>query len=85
MTISVGRSQVQPKALSNDDVTQMVTLGLSDDVIIEKVRSAGSTNFDTSVDGLKTLKAAKVSDAVLKAMINPHGTSPSPTSGPRCR
>ena len=81
LTISVGRSQVQPKALSNDDVIQMVNLGLSDDVIIEKVRSAGSTNFDTSVDGLKALKAAKVSDAVLRAMINPHGTSPSPNSG----
>jgi heat shock protein HslJ len=51
----------------------MVSLGIGDDVIIEKILSAATTNFDTSVDGLKTLKASKVSDAVLKAMINPRG------------
>lgn len=34
-----------------------------------------STSFDTSIDGLKSLKAAKVSDAVLKVMINPHGSA----------
>jgi len=58
----------------------MVSLGLSDDVIIEKIRSVPVTSFDTSVAGLKVLKAAKVSDAVLKAMINPHG-SPNKTTG----
>lgn len=73
--IVASTSQVQPKALSNDDVIQMVALGLSDDVIIEKIRSVSSTNFDTSVDGMKSLKTAKVSDAVLKAMINPHGST----------
>ena len=62
LTLTAGRSQVQPKSFSNDDVMQMVTLGLSDEVIVEKIRSASSTNFDTSIDGLKVLKAAKVSD-----------------------
>jgi hypothetical protein len=57
----------------------MVSLGLSDDVIIEKVRSAASTNFDTSVEGLKLLKEAKVSDSILKAMINPHSSDPDGT------
>src|SRR5712691_7824617 len=75
LLLTAARPQVQPNALSNEDVIQMVALGLSDDVIVEKIRSAGSTNFDTSVDGLKLLKAAKVSDLVLKAMINPHGQS----------
>ena len=52
----------------------MTNLGLSDDVIIAKIRSAtgaDASKFDTSVDGLKALKAANVSDAVIKVMINP--------------
>jgi hypothetical protein len=52
----------------------MTAVGLSDDVIISKIRSAaagGALQFDTSVDGLKELKAAKVSDEVIKVMINP--------------
>lgn len=68
----VAMSQTQPKPLSNDDVIQMVSLGLSDDVIIEKIHTAPTTDFDTSVAGLKALKDGKVSDAVLKAMMNPH-------------
>jgi S1-C subfamily serine protease len=70
--VSFAASQVQQKPLSNDDVIGMVSVGLSDEVIIEKIHSAPSTNFDTSLDGLKSLKQAKVSDAVLKTMINPH-------------
>jgi len=81
LTLTAGMSQVQLKALSNDDVMQMVTLGLSDDVIVEKIRSASSTNFDTSIDRLKVLKAAKVSDVVLRAMINPRSAASGPNSG----
>src|SRR5437588_1212648 len=74
-------SQVQQKPLSNADVIAMVSLGLSDDVIIEKIRSAPATNFDTGLDGLKVLKASKVSDAVLKAMISPRGSPTGSSSG----
>jgi hypothetical protein len=66
--------QEMAKRLTNQDIIDMVSLGLSDDVIIAKIRSvsgADGLKFDTSVDGLKALKAAKVSDAVIKAMINP--------------
>jgi hypothetical protein len=73
--LTAANSQVRTRALSNDDVIQMTSLGLSDDVIIEKIRSVPATNFDTSVAGLKVLKAAKVSEAVLKAMINPRASS----------
>jgi hypothetical protein len=62
------------KRLTNQDIIQMTNLGLSDDVIIAKIRSAtgaGASRFDTTVDGLKALKAANVSDAVIKVMINP--------------
>lgn len=62
------------KRLTNQDIISMTSLGLSDDVIIAKIRSISGSdglNFDTSVDGLKSLKEAKVSDSVVKAMINP--------------
>jgi hypothetical protein len=54
----------------------MVQLELSDDVIIAKIRAAAAkgadaVSFDTSADGLRTLKAANVPDSVIKAMINP--------------
>lgn len=75
MTILLGVSacagQPAPKKMTNHDVTDMVALGLSDDVVIDKIHAAGATEFDTSIDGLKALKAAKVSDAIIRAMINP--------------
>jgi hypothetical protein len=62
--------------LNNQDVVEMVKLGLSDDVIVAKIRAVvaagdGTVAFDTSVDGLKALKDGNVSDAVIKVMINP--------------
>lgn len=70
------------KRLTNQDVIGMVQLGLSDDVVIAKIRSASAAgadavSFDTSVDGLKALKAANVSDNVIKVMINPASEPPS--------
>src|SRR5277367_2553194 len=67
-------SQQLGKRITNRDVIDMVGLGLSDDIIITKIRSAaagGTLQFDTSIDGLKELKAGKVSDEVIKVMINP--------------
>jgi hypothetical protein len=67
-------SQELAKRLTNQDIINMTALGLSDDVIIAKIRSVtgtDATKFDTSVDGLKALKAANVSDAVIKVMLNP--------------
>jgi len=54
----------------------MVQLGLSDDVVIAKIRSMSATgvdsvSFDTSTEGLRALKAANVPDTVIKVMINP--------------
>jgi hypothetical protein len=80
-----GRSQEMARRLTNQDVIEMVRLGLSDDVIIAKIRSVSSQDalkFDTSVEGLKALKAAKVSDQVIKVMINP---APAPVSAPAGR
>ena len=67
-------SQQMSHRLTNQDIIDMAALGLSDDVIITKIRSAArpeDLSFDTGVAGLKALKAAKVSDGVIKVMINP--------------
>jgi hypothetical protein len=67
-------AQEVAKRFTNQDVIDLTALGMSDDVIIAKIRSessAGALKFDTSTDGLKALKAAKVSDEVIKVMINP--------------
>lgn len=76
--VSPARSQdpAPAKRLTNQDVIAMVKLGLSDDVIVAKIRAEaaggeGKAEFDTSVDGLKALKDANVSDAVIKVMIDP--------------
>ncbi len=72
-----GQEQQRPiqdlgRRLTNQDVIEMVSLGLSNGVIIDKIHASDATAFDTSVPALKALKAAKVSDAVIQAMINPH-------------
>ena len=64
------------KRFSNQDVIEMAKAGLSDDVIITKIRQAydagpDAVSFDTSVNGLKALKGASVPDSVIKVMINP--------------
>jgi hypothetical protein len=70
--------------LSNQDILYMASLGLGDDVILEKIRTAPETDFATDVESLKALKAAHVSDAVIRAMISPKAatTVVKPTSTP---
>jgi len=57
--------------LANQDILDMVSLGLGDDVILEKIRSVPETDFATDLESLKALKAAHVSNPVIRAMINP--------------
>ncbi|MGB2662577.1 MAG: hypothetical protein WAK48_01150 [Candidatus Acidiferrum sp.] len=74
ITASCAWGQELNKRLTNQSIIDMASMGLSDDVIIAKIRSASGTDelkFDTSIDGLKALKAGNVSDAVIKVMINP--------------
>jgi hypothetical protein len=64
------------KRFTNQDVIEMVKMGLSDDLITAKIRTAyaaqtDSISMDTTVDGLKALKEANVPDSVIKVMINP--------------
>jgi hypothetical protein len=73
-----GLGQQLTHRMTNQDVIDMVSLGLSDDVVLDKIHATDATDFDTSVAGLKTLKLGKVSDAVIRAMINPHGNNAMP-------
>ena len=82
MLTSLAWSQQLSHRLTNQDIIDMTALGLSDEVIITKIHSAAKPEdlaFDTSTAGLKALKAGKVSDEVIKVMINPAvATFPTP-------
>ena len=71
LTATFCLSQQNNQSMTNQDVIEMTSSGFSDGVIVDKIHAANSTNFDTSVEALKTLQAAKVSDVVMRAMINP--------------
>lgn len=82
--ICLGQELVQ--RFTNTDIVEMSTAGLSDDLILAKIQSVhgnGLTSFDTSVAGLKALKAAGVSDPVIKGMINPAGLHSSFATSPQ--
>jgi hypothetical protein len=87
----VGRVEGQPSAsartapakpagpqapLTNTDVIRMVGSGLSESIVLTSVRHARQTNFDSSPDALIALRLAKVSDAVISAMLDRANTAP---------
>ena len=74
--------EVSKRKITNQDVLDMVSMGLGDDVILEKIRSAPETDFATDLESLKALKTAHVSDPVIRAMINPKAAAaPAAASG----
>lgn len=56
------------KALTNQDVIELVKAGLSPEVLSAKIKSS-ACNFDTSPSALKDLKGAGVPDGVILAMV----------------
>lgn len=68
---------VQSSLLTNRDVLDMVRAGLSQDLIIAKIRSTPS-KFDTSPTALSELKADGVAEAILLAMVGSSTTPPEP-------
>jgi hypothetical protein len=54
--------------LTNKDIFEMVSAGLTADVIVAKI-DASPCEFDTSTESLKALKAANVPDSVILAMV----------------
>jgi len=56
------------EVLTNESIVSMVKAGFSEGVILAKIQ-ASERKFDTSTDALVKLKAAKVPDKVIEAMI----------------
>jgi hypothetical protein len=77
------------EVLTNDSVIAMKKAGLSDSLIVAKIRSS-QTKFDVSTNALIALKSAGLSDSVIEAMVGHAGpagslpavAAPAPTTGP---
>lgn len=73
------------KALTNQDVVQMVKAGFDDQTVV-KVIQANETQFDVSPEALLALKNTGVSQTVIQAMLsrataNGNGSAASPATG----
>jgi hypothetical protein len=67
--IPSAKATPQDEVLNNAGVVELKQLGLGDGIIVEKIKSS-KCDFDTSIAGLKQLKAANVPDAVIAAMLS---------------
>lgn len=67
-------SAQQSETLTNQTVVQLHKAGMGNDLIKAKIQTS-TCSFDTSTDGLITLKKAGVSDEVIALMLN-KGTQP---------
>ena len=56
------------ETLNNQSVIDMIELGFEEQVIIDKIESTNS-DFDTSVETLKTLKETGATSGIMSAMI----------------
>lgn len=57
-------------ALTNADVVKMVQLGLSEEVVVAKIKEANTVNFDTGINALEELKKDGVSADEITAMLH---------------
>jgi hypothetical protein len=76
LAVTVGAQDV----LTNESLLAMKKAGLSDGVILAKIRTSQS-KFDTSTQGLVALKQAGLSDQVIEAVVGHAGPAPT-ASGP---
>ncbi len=70
------------ETLTNSKIIELVRLGLGESVIIEKIRQS-ECRCDTSTAELAKLKAARVSDGIIMAMMNPSSGGYSESGPPR--
>lgn len=79
---SQGTSGTQPApSLTVDDICRLVQAGISEDLIIAKLRKNGKA-FDLSTDELLKLKKAGVTDRILNVMMDPGQPAPAPAAVP---
>lgn len=67
------------EVLNNASIIELQSLSLGDAVIIGTIKTS-KCNFDTSLGGLKELKAGKVSPAVIEAMLATKSAPPAPAA-----
>lgn len=78
LTIFLAAIAFAQSALTNKDVIDMVATGLSETVIISKIKTS-KTAFNTEVSDLKALQDAKVPDSVVAAMVEKAAEKKVPT------
>lgn len=66
--------------MTNADVLKLVRAGLSDAIVIQTIRQAPVTQFDTSTDALVQLKSSGLSDAVIAAILAPRAQAAAPAA-----
>ena len=67
--------------MTNDSVTKLVKAGLSDDIIVTTINASPGT-YDTSTDGLISLKTAGASDKVIAAIVMKNAAPAAPAAPP---
>ena len=65
------------ETLTNQSIVEMVKGGLSERVILARIRT-GPTNFDTRTDALIALKKSGVPEKVIEAMMSPSAPAAAP-------
>src|ERR1035441_7614527 len=69
-TLAAGAQDSPAHAVTTSDVIAMKQAGLSDDLVITKIRQSNQP-ANLSTDELVALKKQNVSDAVIKALMDP--------------
>src|SRR3989442_4590771 len=81
LTLLDATSPAAQDVLTNDAVVAMKKAGLSDSVIIAKIR-ASQTKFDVNTQALISLKGAGLSDQIIETMVTHPGPAGSVRSVP---
>jgi len=75
LTLFIATSLTAQEVLTNQSIISMKKAGLSDSIIISKIKSS-QTKFDASTQGLIGLKNAGLSDQVIEAVVNAGSAAP---------
>lgn len=72
---------IAQQTMNNDAIIKLVKAGLSDDVVVSTINASSGT-YDTSVNGLITLKHSGVSDKVIAAVVAKSAKPATPSAPP---
>lgn len=71
-TTEIKPSELKEEVLDNNAIIALVSAGLPEDIIIQKIRTTERRNFDLTANGLVQLSKAKVSPRIIKVMMDPN-------------